>query len=523
MPTAADEKRADRGMTRYLILVDDYDDLATAYVGSRYASKELAAVIGEPDTAANILASLARQLTTPGLYGVRPEVRGPAGSEGLIGNAGHLAAAGWLTRMPHIQYLALGLGDAFIRWDAPAGTSDLLARTVMPFDVYLEGPPDRPDHPHLLMERRPRWIGAEWVWCWDVYDVRADREPAYRVVRCEPGRPEIDGEVTQIGAAVCGRDESWLLGMAGARVAADYPFRRADGSPRLPFSRYRWSDQGALWNDLQMRSATKATLSAMFLWTLVGHGAKSLAMGKFYLAHNITMPADQVVDHRQIGNSTTRVATVSVLPGTMITTTATDASQPAQLMELGPSGDVVSLLSVATSYELMAAMRFGLAPGDLGQSANPTSAAALTISAAGRRAAAAQCEEVFRAADIETIACAADVLRSAGVADYPSTGYTIAYHQIARTPEEDAAEREDIDWSVANGQMGPIEAYRRRHPGVDDATARAALIAAAKERADIETAVAALRRPPPTPPPVAPPVVEPDPMDDAIEPPDRET
>lgn len=510
MPTATDEKRAERGMTRHLILVDDYDDLAAAYVGSRYASPDLAAVIGEPDTSANILASLARQLTTPGLYGVRPEVRGPDGSDGLIGTTGQLAAAGWLTRMPHVQFLALGLGDVFVRWDAPAGGSDLLARVVMPYDVYLEAPPDAPDRPHLLMERRPREIDGVYVWCWDVYDVRSSEGAAYRVVRCAPGRSDVRGEVTYIGDAVCGADESWLLGMAGARIGPDYPFARPDGSPRLPFSRYRWSDQGALWNDLQMRSATKATLAAMFLWTLVGHGAKSLAMGKFYLAHNLTLPAEQVVDQRYTSSSTTRIATVTVLPGSMVTTTPTDSSQPAQVFEMGPSGDVVSLLSVASAYELMAAMRFGLAPGDLGQSANPTSAAALTISAAGRRAAAAQCEEVFRAADIETIACAADVLRSAGVADYPSTGYTIAYHRIARTPDEDQAERDEIDWAVKSGQMGPIEAYRRRHPGVDEATARAALIAAAKERADIERAVAAYVA---TPPPAASPDPTTDPED----------
>lgn len=493
MPTAADEERAQRGMNRAKILYDDFDDLALAYVASRYATPTLAAVIGEPDTSSNIIASLCRQLTTPGLYGVRPEVRGPVGTDDLIGETGYLARAPWLSRMPHVQYLACGMGDVFVRWDVPAGADYLTSRVVLPYDVYLEAPTDRPDAPHLLMERRLRQIGADLVWCWDVYDLRPDQPPAYRVVRCEPGREEA-GDREVIGAAVVGRDESWVLG-ATSYVGDAYPWKRADGTARLPWSRYRWADQGALWNDLQMRSATKSTLASMFLWTLVGHSAKSAAMGKFYLAHNVALPAEQMVDQRQTGStgSTIRIGTIDVLPGTMVPTTAVDPGQAAQLMEMGPSGDVVPLLTVAQSYELMAAMRFGLAPGDLGQQANPTSAQALTISAAGRRAAAAQCEEVFRVADLQTIACAADVLRSAGVADFPGTGYTIAYQRIARTPEEDAAEREEIDWAVDRGHMGPIEAYRRRHPGVDEATARAALIAAAKERADIEDAIARYR------------------------------
>ena len=62
-------------------------------------------VWGPPDTSVNPLADLGRQLTTPGLYGVRPKVlHSDAMAQALVGPDGFLDEAGLWTKLQQVQY-----------------------------------------------------------------------------------------------------------------------------------------------------------------------------------------------------------------------------------------------------------------------------------------------------------------------------------------------------------------------------------------------------------------------------------
>ncbi len=485
-PDADDKKRVDLVEARHLILDDDHEDLARDYMLEQ-AGEFKSAVMGRPDISVNPLSSLGHQLTTPGLYGVTPAISHQLAADAsiLIGPEGQLAKAGWLTKMQRVQYLAVGCGDYLLRLDVPRDLGELAIRLVSPHRVWIQGHPDRPDVPIKLWELRCRWWAdqAKHIWTWDQYDLgetRVDengdrvrvREPSWRCVTTDGNGNEMDVSNVFIGRA---------NGYYGREGDGAYPYLDEAGEPFLPWAIYRAVDSGRPWNHLEKRGAARGALNAAVFATYTGHAARS-ASGKTALVAGLVPVGVQVNEAPGDTRITNRPRTLDIPPGAIVYHEVETGSQPF-VVEIGPGQELDTLDRFTANYELRQAVRAGLNPADVTrQSANPTSGAALAISNSGRREYSRQVEPVFRRVDEQVLWIAAHLLRIAGLGTPPVSGYTIQYHSIPKSADEQSAERDELDWEIGKGFISEIDAYVRRRPGTSREDAGAAIVGARVER-----------------------------------------
>jgi hypothetical protein len=470
MPAEDDEARSELLRNRMLILDDDWDDLASDWLRDNL-DEEVRSAWGLPDTSVNPLAEVCQQLSTPGLYGHQPVVGHPdASAAGLIGGDGYLKRSGLWRKMKRVQYLTIGLGNYFIRLNAPSTSDELVVRMVGPANVWIDADGDKPDEPTKLGELRLRYFETEecWRYAWDVLDLGEERTgmpyrpPSYRVLA--PGT--IGGELEDVSN----------LFLEGALVGDDYPYRDSSGAPLLPYGFYRDSDSGCFWNHGHKRGATRGTLQSSLFATYCSKAALS-ASGKAVLAANLE-PMGEVVQAPQGDRATNRMRVIRLMAGSIAYHATRQGATP-WAMEIGPGAELEMLTAFTRGYRRDLAQQWGLTASDAErQHANPTSGAALYISNQEKREFSGIVQEDFRDADLRTIRVAAALLNRAGRGSFPEDGYSVQYHRIPDSPAEERDKREHDDWEVENDYASPLEVYVRRHPGTTEADAEAAILKA---------------------------------------------
>lgn len=523
LPTWADERRSRMQQTQFQILSEEHDDVVRDWLRA-HVSEERLAKWGPPDTSRNPVSDVCRQLSTPGLYGKRPNVGHlNERNQALIGPDGILDKAGWAPKLQRAQYFTLGIGDWFIRPAVVDGRLSL--RMVSPHNVYTIGNPDAPDRALQLWELRLRWwvwmneeeqkLEGSWIYAWDKYDISDPKNPRFTI---EALTGDMAGhDVTERFLAVEGVEFQPLEGAA-------YPWRRRDGTAVIPYAHYRAIDAGDPWNHLDKRGAFRGTLNAILYASYAGHCARD-ATGSMVIIGGLMPWGGDVIDS---GGATpagsdddagaggdAAYTAVQITPGTVLYHRVETGAQPF-VKEVGPGARLTEVAQFARDYEIQIAMEWGLNPADVTREhANPTSGAALAISNKGKREFSEQVEPVFRKADLELVALCAIECRLAGMGDFDDDGYAIAYHRLERTEQERQADRDDADWELEHGHASDVEIYQRRHPGTTEEQAIAALTAAAVQKARLQKSIAeALEEeglapaPPPAPeppPPGAPP------------------
>lgn len=506
MPTVFDDQRAIHQFTRMQILIEQWDDVIGEWLEDQIGA-ERAQVWGIPDTSANPLADLSRQLSTPGLYGKRPQAghtTKPFASE-LVGERGILAGAGFWTKQVFVQYLTLGLGDMFLAWGM-SNDGRLTERLVWPHNVYLRSSPDDESQASELWELRIRPLptSGELIFTWDVYNTGAldaagnrIREPSFSVHRAKAGSAG-SGSPGGLGEDISRMFVQRPDGGFGARIGDDYPWVSEDGQPVIPYSHYQDSDTGQLWNWWTKRGTHRGTLNTALYWTFAGHCAKD-ATGSYVIVAGLHPGAHEVIlgpGHARGGTADRNpvsgivpVKTKLVTPGAIEYHEVQDNATPF-VHEVGPGANLDSVANFADRYEMKLAVRWGLNPSDLSRTAaNPSSAAALMVSNEGKRDFSEQVEPVFRRHDLESFRLAAIVLRAAGKKEFPETGYSITYVRIPKSPGELKSEREDLQWEEERGQRSSIDTYRKRHPGTTREDALAAIAQVAVDEAESAKAI----------------------------------
>lgn len=477
MPTTEDETRARHQAMRWRLLVERWDDDLLAYLGELIDERVLQSW-GQVDTAANPIADICRQLSTPGLYGRRPTVRHTdARAETLVGAGGVLDRAGWYSRGQHLQYLTIGLGNLLVRF----GVKDdrLTYRFVLPFNVWVRSDPDEPERILELRELRVRQVDGRDTYVWDAYQI--DGTPSYRVL--VPSGEDDGRDVTQETLGATYEGES-------------YPWRKIDGSPCLPFVMYTDQDTGATWNHWLLHGLHRGTLNVAKAWTFAAHCAQH-ATGSHVMVWGLKPPVE--VAHGGDRNGV-RSDTVQLDPGAIAYHQQQEGVAQPGIVEIGPGVNLPDLLTFAQAAEARCWTRLGINPDDVTRkSSNPSSAAALMVSNQGKREKSAQYEPIFRRADLEAIACAAMVLRAHGLGDYPEEGYEVIYYQIPTSASEQSDRRDEQDWELDHGLISLVDVYLERHPGSTREAAIAQLARVAQEQAAIAAAGVAPALPP-TPP-----------------------
>jgi hypothetical protein len=486
MPTREDQARVLVQESLNAVLSDDWETVLSDFVEA-HIGPERAATWGPVDTSVNDIADFARQVTTPGFYGMRPAVMNtedPDAAERLIGEGGLLDSANLWNKLQHIEYMAVGMGEYLIR--PTVDTTGLIGlRAVAPHWVYAESHPDDPSRPVVIGELRPRFLPRldSWLWCWDHYSIKFGEE-SYKVLAAEgkTGKGVVITKGDDLSADFLASEDN----PRGDYTGAAYPFRWEGGTgyAYLPYAWYRSLDTMALWGFSHRRGPLRGTLNSGLLSTYAMQSARD-ATGRAIIAAGLMPMVGEVQDAGQPN----QVRSVVVKPGAIMYHQAMEGAQPF-VQEIGPGAMLQQISQYASQYSGRIASRFGLNPeAATRKAANPTSAAALAITDTQRREFSAQLEPLFRASDLKLIRMIAALWNAAMAGDaspaMPERGYTITYQAVPKTPDEMEADREQWAWEEERGLLSKIQLYQRQHPGATRDAALAALRQVAADDAEL--------------------------------------
>lgn len=485
------QRRSEHYHVRTQMLADDFAELASEWMVEAYGQEQVD-TWGPPDTTLNPIASQTRQLTTPGLYGIHPKV---TGSGDLLGPDGYLARANIWSRSQQLQYMTVGIGIYFRRlsvtWDLDGETKtnvQLVDTHVNPRDVvaWVDTETGRlVELWHLRLRERLNAEGAvERFWLWDQWSVRPDKPPSLRVV-----------EAGQFG--VPGRDVSadWLThadNSKGPMIGESYPWKRpSDGRPYLPWIVYRAVDGGdSFWPNWR-RAMHSGTLRACSYWTFTARSAL-FSTGEHVLVGGVDTGDAPGIETKRGDNSREQGVppqlTMRVNPGT-ITFLPVKAQQQLVVSKVGPGIHLPNLQAFSGQYGMLMALSEGIVSDAMRTGANPTSGAALAISATQRREFSAQVMPLFNSSDLAMLSMFSWLLAQADVT-VPDDGYSIEYHTIPLSPTEQADERAQLEWEEERGQLSPVDLHIRLHPGKTREQALDAIVAARADAREVDQLVA---------------------------------
>lgn len=457
-----------------MILAEEYGDGDTlvdqwvqAQVGGAAAD-----ALGPPDLSANTLLAAAAALSTPGLYGLG-EPRLSHIDPDASGLMRWLSASGYWARMQFVQRMVIGLGDWVLALSVESGR--LCVENAHPWRVWTRCSPHNPTDVREVRWLRCRYIDptnpAEAAWFWDTYNLDGKDGPSFSVRDADGNDYSNIHILTADGYA-----------SPGGLVGQAYPYRTKDGTPFIPFVFYSDTDDGQLWHDNARRGATRGALNSITLSTYGLRACMSAAMPPA-IAINLEQPASQAINVGDANNAgSTTAASMPSIPGTILFTRTTSPDVQGSVQQLSVGGNLQALNQGIASYLISQYTRLGLSSDDVQRdSANPTSAAALSINRSAKRERAQMVAPLFRTRDLLVIQYAAALASAAGIADWPATGWIIEYTSIPLSPEEAQAERDEDTWQKEQGLKSRIDLWLGRHPG---ATRDDAIVALKRVQAD---------------------------------------
>ncbi len=368
-----------------------------------------------------------------------------------------LAAAGLFSAMPRHMALTVGCRQYLSRLTATQDAA-LRVRPVPPDMVLATSPVSRPDVPDRIAELR--WLEDRWAW--EVLDISDPEHPTYRVVLA--GRSGgLDGE--DVSDAILG----------GSASGDDYPYRRKDGTPVLPYIVHhaeRRADR--LFDAFEGSELYEGSLNLAVLMSFWFHTVKDASWPQRLVigarpAGLETVGADGQIVRQEVVTDPASLLVLEAMPtpeGTLTTP---------QWGQFEPGGDPESLLRTVQSYAASLAQDAGVSASDIQRVEGPQSGYAIALTESGKRQAQKRFAPHFRWADERLVGLAATLLNRATGSDLPEDGYTVTYASIPLTPEELRAQREHVLSLMGAGLKSPVDAMLDLHPGLTRAQATAEL------------------------------------------------
>ena len=416
---------------------------------------------GIPDISSNPFKVVATELAT--LYDAPPDVsHNTAGGavDELCGSNGLIARSGLWPQMARFQSMVIALREMWMRIDVEDGR--LIYRPVSPDMTIAEADPSRPTTPLAYAEIRLRHIRGEAQWAYDVLDIRDPAAPSYTVRLAKD---------TGMGEDVT------LEVLGGTYSGADYPYRRADGTPILPVVLYHASLYGdRLFDAFNGVELYEGSLNLAVYYSFLAHTLRDASFPQRY-AIGVRIAGSDMVD----GGSRGQRVEVVTDPTTILMLDAAMEQQP-QVGQFVAGADVEKIEATIAAIAHRLATDAGLAPTDLQRtSGSAKSGYAISLSQDGKRTAQRKYVMQFRDADERLVAISATLYNRAMGTQFPEGGYSVHYREIPLSPEELASRRAHAMEMMEAGLMDKVEALRLfgslTH---EDAVARLEQIAAAK-------------------------------------------
>lgn len=420
---------------------------------------------GIPDISSCVFASIVNQLAGP-LYDAAPQVTGLGALEVEVDKAGL-----W----PLMQDFAVDLismREMGMRIEYAPDLRELVYRPMMPFDTIVVPHPVRRDMAVGFAELILVDNGEQGcTWAWEIFDISNPAAPfqAYMVVDPKTGQV---GDATQ---AISGEES--LSGDA-------YPWRWTQGEragqPFLPASFYHARKQSRFWDAYRGSEVVYGSLNMGVLQTFINHCFQDAG---FPTAHGIGVRPRAVVITKP--GTTQRMQSIEADPGSINLWDVVDnfTGQPT-LFQLPPGANVNELVDAADKIRMQVAEYAGTSPADIvRRSADPRSAAAISVSQDGLRLNQRRSEPQLRAGDLQTIGVSAAVWNLATGASVPESGHTLVYPALPMSPDERRERREDEKHRLDNGLASDVDLFMERNPGTTRPNAVVALQRIRAERA----------------------------------------
>jgi len=412
---------------------------------AREVGRERADAWGVAKTTSMPLVSICRE--TAALYLTEPEVR--VGDTPIFGPfAQAITASGLWPRMPRFQAMTIGLRECAWRVSV-LPTGEIQYRPVFPDLMICEAMDDQPDVPHSVKELRYR---DDYGWCYDYLCIEAsDPEgPIYKVLQVSTG--------ADISIEVLGGDFS----------GANYPYRRSDGTPILPYVLYHAESLGdRLWNWRGNWETVQACLDLGVNNTFLGH-----------VLRDASFPQRYTLDCGFVGaipagmDSFSQRVEVIADPAVIMRAESTQEGRQPMIGQFQAGADPAALEGVISSIANRIAIDAGLPPADIQRMGGTArSGYAIALSNEGKRAAARRYAPVFRRADEQLMSTTAVLWNRATGAALPELGYQITYKDLPLSPEELQARRANVIELMGAGLLSRTRAYMELNPGMTEASA----------------------------------------------------
>lgn len=412
---------------------------------AREVGRERADAWGIAKTTCMPLVSICRE--TAALYLTEPEVR--VGDTPIYGPfAQAIAASGLWPRMPRFQSMVIGLRECAWRVSV-LPTGEIQYRPVYPDMVIMEGSDDQPDVPYEVKELRYR---DEYGWCWDHICLESDEpeNPIYRV--------EQYGTGLDVSLEVLGGDFSGV----------NYPYRRSDGTPILPYVLYHAESLGdRIWNWRGNWETVQACLDLGVNFTFLGHVLRDASFPQRYTLDCGFVGA---IPAGQDGFSQ-RVEVIAD-PAVIMRAESTQEGRQPLIGQFSAGADPAALEGVISALANRIAIDAGLPPADIQRMGGTArSGYAIALSNEGKRAAARRYAPIFRRSDEQLMSTTAVLYNRATGSALPELGYQIVYRDLPLSPEELSARRANVLELMGAGLLSRTRAYMELNPGLTEASA----------------------------------------------------
>lgn len=240
------------------------------------------------------------------------------------------------------------------------------------------------------------------------------------------------------------------------QVGPFYPWRRADGSPFIPYVLYHASTTGRLLDPFYKSEIIYGTLRVSVLWSFLVHGILKASWPQRWVGNGTIAGAATRED-----GSSPRVSSDPAIVVELIG----DPSMPGQVTagQWSLSMDPEALARTVGLYETRLAQYAGIDALELQRTSNdPMSGYAMAVSAAGKRSAQRKYSPVFQPSDelvLELTACMSNrVMESTFL---PEFGWQVEHIGLPPSPQERVADREEVLALLSAGLMGKAEARSR--------------------------------------------------------------
>ncbi len=329
-----------------------------------------------------------------------------------------LMDAGWVGRMQNLQPLVVGVGEGILRVDVVDG--QIVLREVDPSYVVAHGKPSERGQPYYVCEYRQRidpTDASQIVWVREIWDSEAGTLTLL---------DEQDRDVTALHYG-----------------SAEYPYSYTDAEGQLrhvcPYVVWHRSDGGTeIFNPWPLSEIFVGTLYSGIQWSMYLHRLRSASWPQRYvvgLQPSGIEPSTSSVNGFGEGRRDVVVADPAVVLSLEPIEDMTGQPMVGAFPDGAPLSDYVDAV---TTYDRHVISTAGLDASEIQRmDGDPRSGYALSLSAHGKRMAAARYRNSHARSDAMLCATVAQMLLATGVAaGLPLDGYGVEYTSLGLTTAE---------------------------------------------------------------------------------------